>query len=499
MIGRLKALLNSSYLPIVAIAANVLIVSPSQAQVPNLGVLVDSTLAGMQGAGCAVGACSFGTIQPIPFNGSATLPFSFQVSSSNGDVYQIAGNLGASENSDGTSLPGSLAFTVQLIAASGAGSAGEPDNLVIHFFRSWTGNGNNSTLTLQVYGLYSAGFNINDPGQVTVQAAYSNGSSPASAVLGPFRPSSASATTPFSGATNTFVAGSHGPLTVETTYTIAIRSGTQLGASIAFNEAAALPVPTGIVSSVLPNARTTTPNNVVTAFATIINSGQTPASQCALALPSNGIAANFLYQTTNPATNVPTGSANTPVDIPAGQAQSFYFAVTPTATFSQNIPIVMGCRNYQPAPAVNGLTSFQLTSSATAIPDMLSIAATASNDGNMVLAGSTGAGAIAVAAIDISAAGTVTFAPTTTPIGGAANNLPLTLSICQTNSSGVCQSPPSAAVSLGVTNNQILTFSVFAAGQGTPIPYNPAVNRVFVIATQGSQPVGEASVAIKMQ
>jgi len=40
---------------------------------------------------------------------------------------------------------------------------------------------------------------------------------------------------------------------------------------------------------------------------------------------------------------------------------------------------------------------------------------------------------------------------------------------------------------------------VFATGRGTLIPYDPANNRLFSLATQGSTPVGEASTAVKME
>jgi hypothetical protein len=40
--------------------------------------------------------------------------------------------------------------------------------------------------------------------------------------------------------------------------------------------------------------------------------------------------ASFAFQTTNPATNVVTGTVNTPADILANSAQTFVFAFTPT-------------------------------------------------------------------------------------------------------------------------------------------------------------------------
>src|SRR5262249_14798667 len=123
------------------------------------------------------------------------------------------------------------------------------------------------------------------------------------------------------------------------------------------------------------------------------------------------------------------------------------------------------------------------------------------HDGNMAINGVNGIGVMATAAIDIGAGGTVVFAPTDTPFGQLPRNLPLTLLVCQTNSSGACITPatPAASTTVTIATNQTAFFTVFAAGQGTPIPYDPANNRVFLLAKQGGTPVGEASVAVKMQ
>jgi len=159
---------------------------------------------------------------------------------------------------------------------------------------------------------------------------------------------------------------------------------------------------TTVFSSILPNTRTTSPGTPVTAFATILNAGGATATACSIALPP-GIPATFLYQTTDPQTNSPVGTANTPVDIPAGQAQTFYFAITPTSPFTQDIPLVFICANTNPAPVIHGLNTFLLASSASPIADMISIASTITNDGNVVLDGPGGAGAIAAAAVNLRA------------------------------------------------------------------------------------------------
>jgi hypothetical protein len=256
--------------------------------------------------------------------------------------------------------------------------------------------------------------------------------------------------------------------------------------------------PTNILAAVLPNARTTTVGGTVTAFATIFNAGQAPATGCSIALP-NGVAATFLYRTTDPATNLPVGTPNTPIDIPAGQGQTFYFAVTPSAAFLQDIAIVFQCVNTGPAPSVPGLNTFLLAASNTPIPDMLSIADTLTHEGIVHIPGTTGKGVMATAAINIGAAGTVTFVPTPTPGGQPARSLAANLTICQTDPvTGVCVNPatPGPSATVVVANNQTVTFSVFIQGQGPVISFDPANTRVFILAMQGTNTVGEAGAAV---
>ena len=157
--------------------------------------------------------------------------------------------------------------------------------------------------------------------------------------------------------------------------------------------------PTTIFAAVAPNARTTTIGVAVTAFASIVNAGSNPAIACSIALP-NGVPATFFYQTTDPTTNNPTGTGNTPANIAPGNVQTFYFAVTPTQLMSQDIRLVFSCSNASPAPVFQGLNTFLLTATSSPVADMLSIAQTLSRDGNMVIPGSTGTGVIATASIE---------------------------------------------------------------------------------------------------
>jgi hypothetical protein len=100
--------------------------------------------------------------------------------------------------------------------------------------------------------------------------------------------------------------------------------------------------------------------------------------------------------------------------------------------------------------------------------------------------------------MDIGAAGTVTFTPSDTPVGQGPRNLPLNLTICQTDAKAVCLATPGPSVTVDVSKGQVLFLSIFVKGLGQAVVTNPAFNRVFLIAMQGNNAVGEASAAVKM-
>jgi hypothetical protein len=250
-----------------------------------------------------------------------------------------------------------------------------------------------------------------------------------------------------------------------------------------------------VVAAVLPTARATQDLTTVTAFATIINTGNAMGDACFIGLPSN-VPAQLLYQTTN-AQNVPVGVPG-PVAIAAGASQGFYFAITPSALFSEEIPLIFQCANSAPAPSVSGLNTILITAQATQPPDMLSIAATVTNDGIMNIPGPQGTGVFSVATIDIGTAGAITFTTSDSPYGQQSRGLPLTTTLCQTDpTTGACLSTPATKVNINVTQKQILTFTIFSAARGTAIPFDPANNRIFFVATYNSVPVGETSVAVR--
>ncbi|PHP67725.1 hypothetical protein CSC94_08520 [Zhengella mangrovi] len=253
-----------------------------------------------------------------------------------------------------------------------------------------------------------------------------------------------------------------------------------------------------VVASVLPTARATQTGTAVTAFATIINPNAATATGCSIALPSAIAGTTFLYQTTN-ASNVPIGTANTPVNIAAGGSQGFYFALSPTAAASSNIPLVFDCTNTSPAGTIFGVNTFQYTASTTPIADLVAIAATIGNTGYISIPGTTGQSAASVAAINIGATQTVTASVTEQAIGGTDPNMPATLTICRANSSGVCLTTFAASTSFTATAGQTYFFVVLAQGSGT-VADNPATNRAHIyFRNASSQVVGATSVAVRTQ
>jgi hypothetical protein len=252
---------------------------------------------------------------------------------------------------------------------------------------------------------------------------------------------------------------------------------------------------TAIVAAVLPSSRSVQVGTPATAFATIINVGSTTVTGCGLS-PTTNVPASFVFQTTNPSTNQVTGFPNTPVDIPAGVAQSFVFAFTPTAPITQiEVALHFGCVNSAPAPSIVGLNTLLLSAAATPIPDIVALAATLNNDGIVNIPGTTGTGVFSVATVNVGAPGALTVSADT-----GSTTLPVNIALCETNpTSGQCLAALTDSVTTQIDANETPTFGIFATGTGN-VAFDPAANRIFVRfkdadgATRGS-----TSVAVKTQ
>ncbi len=242
-------------------------------------------------------------------------------------------------------------------------------------------------------------------------------------------------------------------------------------------------------SAVLPYARAVKIGTTATAFASVINNGTAAATGCSLALPS-GTPATFIYQTTN-SSNLPIGTPNTPVDIPAGSTQSFVFGITPTASMNSNeIALVFDCANSNPAPSKAGLNTFILSATTDTPPDLLAIGATPSNDGVVRLPSNTVTNFFATAAVNLGSSGNIVVSADD---GG--RQLPLILQLCETNSSGqsiICGNN----LNRSVNPNETVFYTVFVTGKGSSVPFNPGENRLFLRILANGNTVGATNVAV---
>ncbi len=250
-----------------------------------------------------------------------------------------------------------------------------------------------------------------------------------------------------------------------------------------------------LVSAVLPSSRSignASSGGVATAFATVINpAGSGTATNCGLILPG-ATGGQFSYQTTT-AANVLSGTANTPVSIPDGAAQSFVFAITPGAAFTEaDIPIDFFCSNRASAEITNGLNTLFFSAVDGATPDIVAIAGTDPSTPGIVETAPGGSGAFVVAVSNVGAAGTVTFS------GEASSaSVPATVTVCQTvPATGACMATPSADVDATLGAGDTATFAVFVT-ETANIVFDPANARIFGRFRDGSSIKGSTSVAVR--
>jgi hypothetical protein len=184
------------------------------------------------------------------------------------------------------------------------------------------------------------------------------------------------------------------------------------------------------------------------------------------------------------------------VNIPAGAAQSYVFALTPNAPVAPtDVQFSFDCTDNNPASIVPGLNTLTFSASNTPVPDIVALAATTSNDGILNIPGTSGAAAFAVAAANVGTSGNITVSADT----GAAI-MPVSLSLCETNpATGQCISAIGPAATTTINTNATPTFGIFVQGNGD-VPFDPAANRIFVRFKDGGGVTrGATSVAVRTQ
>jgi hypothetical protein len=250
-----------------------------------------------------------------------------------------------------------------------------------------------------------------------------------------------------------------------------------------------------LAAAVLPSSRSVRIGGVATAFATLINAGPGRATGCTIA-PITASPAAFAYQTTDPATNVLVGGPDIPVSLAPGAAQSFAIALTPTVPLdSINVALSFVCSAALAAPVIPGVNTLLLSASATPAPDIIALAATASNDGILHIPGDSSFNAFAVASVNLGATATIIATANSGPA-----SLPLAISICQTHpATGQCLTPAGPRVTTMIAGGSTPTFSIFVTAIGD-VPFLPAVNRIFVEFTDANEVIrGATSVAVQTQ
>lgn len=247
---------------------------------------------------------------------------------------------------------------------------------------------------------------------------------------------------------------------------------------------------TNIFAATLPQARSVRLGETATFFGTILNAGGQTAERCGVAL-SETAEVSFSFTATNAANEV-AGVANERIDIPAGQGQGFVLAITPNGPLTgESFEFSFDCANTNAAPIANAVNGFSLSADNDPLADLIMIAATPSNDGVARIPGANGTGFFSVSAINIGAEETLTFSAAAS---GPANLNPR---ICETDTtSGACLAPLSSSVTRTVANDEIVSFSVFFAGKGQIVRFDPAGTRIRFSAATGEEPRGATSVAV---
>lgn len=217
----------------------------------------------------------------------------------------------------------------------------------------------------------------------------------------------------------------------------------------------ALPTFAAPFSAVLPSSRSVEIGTTATAFATVLNPDSSVAEDCSIA-PVTNVDADFFYQTTDPATNEVSGTANTPVSIAAGGSQSFVIGLTPNSDFAAtSVEFAFSCSTGT-AVSSQGINTLLLSGNSTATADVVAVALTPSRDGIAKLPRDGEFGLMSLATTNVGADATITAQPN--DLAGIDGFL----LICETNqNTGDCLAEPAASTTGLLAGDGTRTYSVF--------------------------------------
>ena len=242
-------------------------------------------------------------------------------------------------------------------------------------------------------------------------------------------------------------------------------------------------------SSVLPTSRFVATGSAATAFMTVINPNQVEGTNCIIEHHGPN-REGFSFQPTDPATNALVGTADTPVNIPAGGAQTFLISLTPAADVTGvRFAPYASCDNVPMAEVSPGLNTVDLGADAAGGPDIIALSATIGNNG-IVDVPDGRRGVFSVATVNLGGAGEVTVSARSLD-----PDLPATGQVCQTDAAGACLASPADSLTLNVGPNDTPTFGVFVrTTYATPF----SARQRFQFQTQvGGVIRGSTSVAVR--
>jgi len=224
-------------------------------------------------------------------------------------------------------------------------------------------------------------------------------------------------------------------------------------------------------SSVLPNARVVANDETATVLMTVLNSGQTDATNCTVASSARGSTLSDLHWTQLVA-GVPTGAQDAPFFVPAGGRTDLVIASTDSgSTYTVGLRAV--CDGGVESPVYTGVNTVTLTFRNSS-SDILPVIATLSGDGVIRFNPATRRAVFAVSAVNIGVERNVRVSGRSI---GLLDEPTLSTQICETDASGVCLSARTATVdvTLGATPR---FFSVAVTAQeGDGIPFFPQLIR----------------------
>ena len=254
------------------------------------------------------------------------------------------------------------------------------------------------------------------------------------------------------------------------------------------------PTLAALVSATLPASRSVQVGEPATLFATVISTSAETLDNCRIAL-ATPLDATLAYQTTDPVTNTPVGTPNTPVALPANASQSFVLAVTAASeTPVTNVAFDFLCDGVAPAAVVPGLNTLLFSASDMPVPDIVALAATVGGAGVSEIPEDEQFGFFTVAAVNV---GSGAALHVDVAVGNGADAVSSVL-VCRTNASAACLGGPSPPpITVDAAAGATPTFAAFFNSR-PGVPFDPARNRVFVnFSDDDGQIRGSTSVAFR--